>query len=178
LGPRRLHDSAPKRHLGRFIRFCSAPQCPSHIVTYTLQRLRYIAAKHGVCIHAYADDLHTYISCAASDQNTTTSRLLTVVSDIDRWISSNRLKLNAGKTEVALLGTRQQLTKLNMSPLQIKNQVIMPLDKVRDLGVIIDSKLTLTMESHTASVARSCFYQLRSIQRSLTYTYTRHCLCG
>ena len=67
------------------------------------------------------------------------------------------------------LGTRQQLAKLSMSPLQIKNQVIMPLDKVRDLGVIIDSKLT--MESHTASVARSCFYQLRqlrSIQRSLT----------
>ena len=65
-----------------------------------------IAAKHGVCIHAYADDLHTYISCAASDQNTNTSRLLTVVSDIDRWMSSNRLKLNAGKTEVAWLGTR------------------------------------------------------------------------
>jgi len=128
-----------------------------------------IAAKHGVFIHAYADDLQTYISCAESDQNTTTSRLLTVVSDIDSWMSSNRLKLNAGKTEVALLGTRQLLAKLNMSPLQIKNQVIMPLEKVCDLGVIIDSKLT--MESYTDSVARSCFYQLRqlrSIQRSLT----------
>ena len=32
-----------------------------------------------------------------------------------------------------------------MSPLQIKNQVIMPLDKVRDLGVIIDSKLTTNL---------------------------------
>jgi len=40
-----------------------------------------------------------------------------------------------------------------MSPLQIKDQVITPLDKVRDLGVIIDSKLT--MESHTANVAYS-----------------------
>jgi len=39
----------------------------------------------------------------------------------------------------------------------------MPLDKVRDLGVIIDSKLT--MESHTANVVRGCFYQL---WRSLT----------
>ena len=54
-----------------------------------------IAAKRGVCIHA--DDLHTYISCAASEQYTATSRLLTVVSDIDRWMSSNRLKLNTGK---------------------------------------------------------------------------------
>jgi hypothetical protein len=26
-----------------------------------------IAANHGVCIHAYADDLQTYASCAASD---------------------------------------------------------------------------------------------------------------
>jgi len=45
----------------------------------------------------------------------------------------------------------------------------MPVDNVRDLGVIIDSKLT--MESHVQSVARSCFYQLcqpRSIQRSIT----------
>jgi len=45
----------------------------------------------------------------------------------------------------------------------------MPVDDVRDLGVIIDSKLT--MESHVQSVAPSCFYQLRqlrSIQRSLT----------
>ena len=43
--------------------------------------------------------------------------------------------------------------KLSMSPLQIKNQVIMRLDKVRDLGVIVDNKLT--MESHSANVASS-----------------------
>ena len=29
-----------------------------------------IAAEHEVCIHAYADDLQTYISCAASHQST------------------------------------------------------------------------------------------------------------
>jgi len=76
-------------------------------------------------------------------------------------MSSNRLRLNAGKTEFIWLGTRQQLAKLNMSPLQIKNQAITPLDKVRDLGVIIDSKLTV--ESHTANVV-SCFYQLRQLR--------------
>jgi len=45
----------------------------------------------------------------------------------------------------------------------------MPLDNVRDLGIIIDSKLT--MESLTANMICSCFYQLRqlrSIRRSLT----------
>jgi len=63
-------------------------------------------------------------------------------------MSSNRLKLNTGKTEFIWLGTRQQLAKLSVSPLQIKYQVIMPSDKVRDLGVIVDNKLT--MESHSA----------------------------
>jgi len=121
-----------------------------------------IAAEHEVCIHAYADDLQTYISCAASDQSTATSRLLTCVSDFDRWMSSNRLKLNTGKTEFIWLGTRQQLAKLSVLPLQIKNQVIMPLAKVHDLGVIVDNKLT--MESHSANVARSCFYQLRQLR--------------
>ena len=49
-----------------------------------------------------------------------------------------------------------------MSSLQIKDQVITPLDKVRDLGVIIDSMLTI--ESHTANVVHSCFYQLRQLR--------------
>jgi len=66
------------------------------------------------------------LCCAACDQ--TTGRLLTCVSDIDIWTSSNRLKLNAGKTEFTWLGTRQQLAKLNMSPLQIKDKVITPLE--------------------------------------------------
>ena len=43
------------------------------------------------------------------DQSTAISRLLMCVSDIDRWMSSNRLKLNTDKTEFIWLGTRQQL---------------------------------------------------------------------
>jgi len=44
----------------------------------------------------------------------------------------------------------------------------MPLNKVRDLGVIINSELN--MDAQTRNVARSCFYQLRqlrSVQKSL-----------
>ena len=132
---------------------CGVPQGnvlgPLLFALYSADVIR-IAAEHEVCITptAYTDDLQTYISCAASDQSTATSRLLTCVSDFDRWMSSNRLKLNTGKTEFIWLGTRQQLAKLSVSPLQIKYQVIMPSDKVRDLGVIVDNELT--MESHSA----------------------------
>ena len=66
------------------------------------------------------------------------------------------------------LGSRQRLAKISKDNLVIQGTEISPLDSVRDLGVIIDCKLT--MEDHVNSVVKSCFFQLRqlrSIRRSL-----------
>ena len=113
-----------------------------------------IAASQGVCIHAYADDLQTYGSCDAKDQQTAERRLLSCIADIHTWMSSNRLKLNADKTEfIRLLGTRQQLLKVVATPLQVKDQLLQPTDTVRDLGVLIDSQMT--MEAHVRNVIHS-----------------------
>ena len=90
-----------------------------------------IAANHGVCIHAYADDIQTYAGCSAPDQQIVTSRLLACVGDIEAWMKSNRLKLYADKTEFIWLGTRQQLAKDSQSPLLMKGQFSTPLNKVR-----------------------------------------------
>ena len=123
-----------------------------------------ITASHWVCIHAYADDMQTYASCTAPDQQMATSRLLACVADIETWMTSNRLKLNAGKTEFIWLGSRHQLVKISPSSLLIKGQLITPLNKVCDLGVILDSELS--MDAHVQNVARGCFYQLRQSQRT------------
>jgi len=112
-----------------------------------------IAASHGVYIHVYADDMQTYASCSAQDQQIVTSRLLACVADIEAWMTSNRLKLKADKTEFIWLGTRQQIAKVSSSQLLIKGQFITPLNKVRDLGVNIDSELS--MDAQTRNVARS-----------------------
>ena len=41
------------------------------------------------------------------------------LKDIHQWMSSNFLKLNSGKTEVLVMGTYQQLAKLNIQSLNV-----------------------------------------------------------
>ena len=84
-------------------------------------------------------------------------------------MSSNRLKLNASKTEFIWIGTRQQLSKVEEEALMVCGQSVTPTVKVRDLGVFIDGELT--MEAHVSNTVRGCMYQLRqlrSVKRSLT----------
>ena len=135
---------------------------------YSVDVIR-IAANHGVCItHTPSLIICAYASCAATDQQTAERRLLLCIAVIHAWMSSNRLKLNADKTEFIWLGTRQQLSKVVATPLQVKDQLLQPTDAVRNLGVLIASPLTI--EAHVWNVVRSCFYQLRqlrSIRRSL-----------
>lgn len=85
-------------------------------------------------------------------------------------MKSNRLKLNADKTQFMWLGTRQQLAKLKIRSLVLEGASIDISNTAKNLGVTLDSELT--MHGHVSSVARSCFYQLRQL-RSIRSTLTR-----
>jgi len=82
-------------------------------------------------------------------------------------MSSNRLKLNADKTEFLWIGTRQQLLKVSNQPLLVSGQPVTPVKSARNLGVLLDAELT--MDVHVSAVVKGCNYQLRSVQRSLTF---------
>ena len=79
------------------------------------------------------------------------------------------LCLNPSKTEVIWLGSSRRLKGFPTDPVLISGSWITPSKQVRDLGVTIDSELT--MISHVNKLLGICYFhirQLRAIRRSLT----------
>ena len=152
---------------------CSVPQGsvtgPLLFNLYTADVIR-IAQSFGVTVHCYADDLQLYVHCAVTEAPAALQRILSCIEAIDKWMGSNRLKLNPDKTQLIWLGTKQRLATLNINPVRLfDGTVIKPSTSVRNLGVIFDSELS--MSEHVNSVTRTCFYhlrQLRFVRHSLT----------
>ena len=71
----------------------------------------------------------------------------------------NRLRLNPSKTElICVLGTSRRLQHCDGFNMTVCGADVRPVDCVRDLGVLIDSNMTLS--NHVNNVAGICFYQL------------------
>ena len=74
-----------------------------------------VCRKHRINFQSYADDQQTYLSFKPNNATllkTCKESLEACISDIQKWMRTNKLKLNDDKTEVVLFGTRQQLEKL------------------------------------------------------------------
>jgi len=67
-------------------------------------------------------------------------------------MARNRLELNEDKTHVIWLGTRQQLDKVMVQTLELQNATVPFSSVVNDLGILLDSGLT--MANQTAALSR------------------------
>ena len=121
---------------------------------YTADIIR-IAESFNVSIHCYTDDIQLYVSCFAADAPAAVARLLACIEVINRWLGSNKLKMNPDKTQLIWLGTWQRLAKIAITPFTLHDgTIITPSMQVRSLGVILDNELTMT--AHVSCVVRAC----------------------
>ena len=87
---------------------------------------------------------------------------------------ATNMKMNADKTQLLWLGTRQQLNKLSVKELELLGARVSFSGSVSNLGVTTDSQLT--MSDHVISLCQSCFFQLhqlRQVRSSLTIETTQ-----
>ena len=142
---------------------------PILFLTYTAAVVL-VVRKHGFNVHAYADDLQIYDHTAPSGMAGLLQRMAVCIEDVSTWMSSNRLCLNPSKTELVWLGSSRRLQNCATdTEMSVLGSLIRPVDSVRDLGVLIDSGLTLS--DHVNKVAALCYFhirQLRIVRRTLT----------
>ena len=88
------------------------------------------------------------------------------LSDIDLWMTANRLKSNKDKTElICFYSTYSPQT--SFIPLHFSADLVQLSQHVRDTGAIFDC--TLSMAPQVTSVSKSVFYQLQNIARIRKY---------
>ncbi len=116
--------------------------------------------------HGYADDHQLYLAFSpnsVSQQNDAVRCMETCLSDVKDWMLANKLKMNDSKTEFIIIGSRQQLDKIQFDSIKVGNSVVKAVESVRDLGAFFDS--TMSMECHIDSKCSAAFRQLYSIRR-------------
>ena len=76
-----------------------------------------------------------------------------------------QIKLNDSKTELLIIVTNQQLSKIDVENtfIEIGNSRIKPTKNVKNLGIIFDQ--TLSFNSHIKSLNQKSYYQLIRLQQ-------------
>jgi len=67
---------------------------------------------HKLDQHLYADDTQVFISLSAADTNISLRQLGDCLGDIYEWMTNNRLRLHANKTDLISIGASRQRSKL------------------------------------------------------------------
>jgi len=73
------------------------------------------------------------------------------IAYIELWCRSHGLKLNANKSDVIWLGTRQQLAMINHADrnIHLRSGILRSSETARNLGVTIDQQMTFDTHART-----------------------------
>ena len=106
--------------------------------------------------------------CDVTSKCDAISRIETCEADIRIWMNDNFLKLNDDKTELLIITTREELSKISDISIKDGDQSISTSDDPpRNLEVIFDS--TCCLDVHVAKLCRSINFNLYSVGRIRKY---------
>ena len=101
------------------------------------------------------------------------------LDSISRWMNDNFLRLNNGKTKIIVIAPPSIQKEIAIHGIFINNNCIRFADHAKNLGVILDNKLSF--DTHIAKVVKTCFGMLRelhSIKHLLTQDHLKSLVCS
>ena len=134
--------------------------------------LGYLCRSHCLNCQLFNDDQKICMSFKPGTtgmQSHCIRHLEACIEDTRSWMNTYLLKLNDDKMEFIILGTRQQLAKVNEISIKVGNLVVKLVPNVGDLGFFLDCLLKKWVSHPTRSVANCIHY-------SVTYTKYDHTL--
>ena len=129
-----------------------------------------IIEQHLPEAHCYADDSQLYLSFKpdmVTSQQDAVVTMQNCINDVRLWMEHDKLLLNDDKTEFLILGTRQQLLKINISSITVGSSWVERSCVIKNLGTFLDDKLS--MNAHINKVCNVSFYYIHNIWRIRKY---------
>ena len=157
---------------------CGVPQAsvlgPLLFSLYTVP-LGAIVKRHGLDFHFYAGDcqLYLFVQPVQALVDNAVTVIERCVHELPAWLRSHFLKCNNDKTEVLVIGSRLQTIKIHIPQVMIGASEVRPVDSVKDLGVVFDSRMI--MDGHISAVCRSARFHLRNIGKVRRYLTAAVC---
>ena len=128
---------------------CGVPQgsCLGPLLfTLYSSKLFMIIEKYLPFVHVYADDTQLYLSfkpgCIATEEESIAA-MENCIKAVHAWMIMDKMKINDIKTEFLIIGTKQQLNKVNIKTLSVGNSAVAPATMAPNLGVLFDENMTL-----------------------------------
>ena len=111
----------------------------------------------------YVDDTKLLLSFNANDPTQAIEKLNSDLQRIRNWCFDNCLMLNPEKTKLMVFGSRRMALKVPDFKLSLLGKEIIPVQTVKDLGVIFDP--TLSFDNHISATVSSCMSKLSQLSR-------------
>ena len=128
--------------------------------------LKYVILDTGaINLNRYADDHSLNKNFRAdnrTEENSAIEFLEACMDDIKGWMDSNRLKMNATKTEFIMFGSREQLQKYTTEVLKVNDDTVPRSGTIKYLGAWLDQHLSL--KTHITEKCQTAMMNLQRIK--------------